>query len=422
MPAGYRIGDWRDEARRLLDEERERFRALLPPDIGRRWSEFTGRIGVVLSGGGARGAYEAGVLQAFQDARIPTHIITSTSIGSINAASYAAFSEGYVGNAESLIDSWFDVTPTAVGIDWSRYIVVLAGLVVASAGFGNLVRYLIYQTGISVHLYHPILTWLALGLSGLVILFFYSQLSYLYYVFGTRIRTRRHRRRWRPDRKKLIISAVGNLIVYLLLFLFLNYVRIHRSEHVIIIRPHTKLWVAAAFVIGMVVWLSLRNRLSALSHQFLRLPLRSGLFPNFERTRFLRERIPAGRLRGSPIRVVITVADIKTGAERYFTNAPIEELAKDPGVNQVFVQNKMEMAKDLIQAVVASSAYPMAYEATPIGNNLWIDGGIVAVEPIRPAVRMGADVLFLVMVSPIEERVPSIRTFLDVAMRTFDIL
>src|SRR5579884_4224509 len=103
MPAGYRIGDWRDEVRRLLDEERERFRALLPPDIGRRWSEFTGRIGVVLSGGGARGAYEAGVLQAFQDAQVPTHILTSTSIGAINAASYAAHGRGFYGNAEPLV-------------------------------------------------------------------------------------------------------------------------------------------------------------------------------------------------------------------------------------------------------------------------------------------------------------------------------
>ena len=51
---------------------------------------FQSRIGVVLSGGGARGAYEAGVLMAFQDAEVPTHIVAATSIGSINAAGFAA--------------------------------------------------------------------------------------------------------------------------------------------------------------------------------------------------------------------------------------------------------------------------------------------------------------------------------------------
>src|SRR5437763_14636951 len=80
------------------------------------------RVGVVLSGGGARGAYEAGVLMAFQDAQVPTHIIAATSVGSINAASFAAQAEGLVGKAEPLIEAWLDLTPATLGIDWSRYI------------------------------------------------------------------------------------------------------------------------------------------------------------------------------------------------------------------------------------------------------------------------------------------------------------
>lgn len=98
----------------------------MPEDPERLWKQFPGRIAVVLSGGGARGAYEAGVLLAFQDARLPTHILTSTSIGAINAASYAGHGRGYVGNAEPLVQGWLDLTPATVGIDWSRYIIVLA--------------------------------------------------------------------------------------------------------------------------------------------------------------------------------------------------------------------------------------------------------------------------------------------------------
>ncbi|HLK51966.1 MAG TPA: patatin-like phospholipase family protein, partial [Candidatus Angelobacter sp.] len=67
-----------------LDGLRQDFRAQIassgkPPALA-------SRVGVVLSGGGARGAYEAGVLMAFQDAEVPTHVIAATSVGSINAA------------------------------------------------------------------------------------------------------------------------------------------------------------------------------------------------------------------------------------------------------------------------------------------------------------------------------------------------
>ena len=83
-----------------LDLARKSFREEMASAT--RPAEFHSRVGVVLSGGGAKGAYEAGVLMAFADAEVPTHIITATSIGSINAASYAGDCNGCVGNAENL--------------------------------------------------------------------------------------------------------------------------------------------------------------------------------------------------------------------------------------------------------------------------------------------------------------------------------
>ena len=49
-----------------LDELRDEFRATIA--MAKRPAVFSSRVGVVLSGGGARGSYEAGVLMAFQDA------------------------------------------------------------------------------------------------------------------------------------------------------------------------------------------------------------------------------------------------------------------------------------------------------------------------------------------------------------------
>src|SRR6516225_8668174 len=107
-----------------LKELRGQFQAEI---AGKTPPVFSSRIGVVLSGGGARGAYEAGALMAFQDARVPTHIVTASSVGSINAASFAAHADGLVGKADSLVQAWIELSPSTLGIDWSRYILLLAG-------------------------------------------------------------------------------------------------------------------------------------------------------------------------------------------------------------------------------------------------------------------------------------------------------
>ena len=64
----------------------------------------------------------------------------------------------------------------------------------------------------------------------------------------------------------------------------------------------------------------------------------------------------------------------------------------------------------------------MAYEPVKMHGGLWSDVGLVAKQPIIPAIRLGADVVFLIAVEAEKEVVPKIRTFLDVGMRAFDIL
>src|ERR1700687_3646739 len=154
-----------------LKEERTAFRARMEKAGAEGvWEKFQGRIAVALSGGGARGAYEAGVLLAFQDARLPTHILTATSVGSINAAGYAANSDALVGNAEPVIEAWLGATPTALGIEWTRYAWVLGGLIAASAGFGNLLGDLLTRHGFSLNLPRPALTWFSLGIAGIAVM------------------------------------------------------------------------------------------------------------------------------------------------------------------------------------------------------------------------------------------------------------
>ena len=153
------------------------------------------------------------------------------------------------------------------------------------------------------------------------------------------------------------------------------------------------------------------------------MPLRSGLFPNYERTKFLRSRIAADRLRASPIRVVMTATDLDAGSAKYFSNVPVEELARDPNVQQSFVRNEIVQPDDLLQAVIASSAFTIVYETVPVLGRLWTDGGVITNQPIRPAVRLGADILFLVMMQPANAPDKSVvKTFMDAGVRAMDIL
>jgi predicted acylesterase/phospholipase RssA len=390
-----------------------RAKAAPAPALGGR------RVAVVLSGGGARGSYEAGVLLAFQDAQLPTHILTATSIGSINAGSYAAHSSSVVGNAESLVRSWADVTPEAVGIDWSRYLFMLGGLVAIFAGIGNLIREWFVERNLYVHLHYPLVTWLVLTFAGIAVLFFYDDLPYIGYVTLNLFR----KRSWRPDRSKLALSLLGNIVVWGFLSLFLAFSHLHvGGKDILELSPLTKTMVAALIVLVIILMLVMRERFNWISHAFLRLPLRSGLFPNFERARFLRSRIPADGLRHSPIRVLMTAADVQNGRAVFFTNTSQFDLASDPNVDHGFIQTEVRECDDVLAAVLASSAYPIAYETMELEGERYTDGGIVANQPIRPAIRMGADIIFLVLVEPRAEHGATVRTFLDVGVRAIDIL
>jgi len=384
-------------------------------------AKFTSRIGVVLSGGGARGSYEAGALMAFQDAAIPTHIIAATSVGSINAASYAAHATGFIGDAEVLVRSWMELTPLTLGIDWSRYIFILAGLVAASAGLGNFVWEWMKEHGVYLHAHHAKITWLALAAAGIAILFFSDILPYAGYLLRNILRGRP----WEPDTRKAWISLGANILVWGFIILFLNFTHIHLP-----IRGHDYYELTAGpLVIAaiLLVWLArrlLRKPLNQLSHRFLRLPLRTGLFANFDRLKFLRARIPEGSLRNSAIHVIMTATDLKGGSARFFSNVPPEELLRGPDVQPEFVLQDVECPKDLVLAAVASSAYTFAYEAVPMEGRLWTDGGVVTNQPIRPALRMGADVLFLIMLEPLgyDDVSGEVKTFLDVGVHAVDIL
>src|SRR5215471_13411485 len=215
------------------------------------------------------------------------------------------------------------------------------------------------------------------------------------------------------------------LLVWGFVILFLNFSHVHLP-----IRGFDYLELTAGplvivtLLVMWAVWRLLRGPLNKISHRFLRLPLRTGLFANFDRLKFLRARLPEAGLRNSAIHVIMTATDLLAGTARFFSNIPPEDLLRDPDVQKDFVTEDVECPRDLVLAAVASSAYTFAYEAVTMEDRLWTDGGVVTNQPIRPALRMGADVLFLVMLEPLDQDdvTGEVKTFLDVGIHAVDIL
>ena len=76
-------------------------------------------IGLVMQGGGARAAYQVGVLKALSEildhpVENPFPIITGTSAGAINAAVLASHADNFARGVETLVNVWTNFTPDQV--------------------------------------------------------------------------------------------------------------------------------------------------------------------------------------------------------------------------------------------------------------------------------------------------------------------
>jgi len=82
------------------------------------YSDARPRIGMVLPGGGARGAYQVGVLKAiariYAGQRTPFPIKVGVSVGAINAASLSSRADSFPAGVERLERLWANLEPSSV--------------------------------------------------------------------------------------------------------------------------------------------------------------------------------------------------------------------------------------------------------------------------------------------------------------------
>jgi NTE family protein len=79
---------------------------------------FPGNVGLVMSGGGARAAYQVGALRALSELvgtdRAPFTVLAGLSAGAINAAALASHADDFRRAVRDLSDTWLALTPEQV--------------------------------------------------------------------------------------------------------------------------------------------------------------------------------------------------------------------------------------------------------------------------------------------------------------------
>src|SRR5439155_9570321 len=85
------------------------------------------RVALVLSGGGALGAYEVGVLKVLEAVRLTPSLIAGVSVGAINAVAWLA--AGY--DVRPLEQVWLTARPETVGVQWVSLVLRVTGALTA---------------------------------------------------------------------------------------------------------------------------------------------------------------------------------------------------------------------------------------------------------------------------------------------------
>jgi hypothetical protein len=390
--------------------------------IARRGDLPFGRIALVLSGGGALGAYEVGVLKVLEMAGIRPAILAGVSVGAVNAVLWLA--NGF--RTEPLERVWATLRASSVGMRWvmlmvralGAFVATLAGvqILLTVAGSPELSPRMLFlppDTGRSdvAAAVLDVLAWLLVAVLGVLI------------IRGSRgaedslARLSPARDPQRLHRWYGWILALGT------------------ATHVVtwvagIAWPHR--FSASLLLVGALVWVM--NRPGRTGDRVRRLFLRllpetggRGIWGSQARRRVI-QRVVAegdpGALVGEETHLIISACAIGSGQMGYFVNWPDPDDAFrariDASVGEVI---PLRTPEEVIEAAVASSAIPVVFEPVRIGDREFVDGGVFTNQPLHAVLADGADAIIVVLVSPSSGPPTSRRepNLLDLAARLLEI-
>jgi predicted acylesterase/phospholipase RssA len=377
------------------------------------------RIALVLSGGGALGAYEVGVFRTLESLGLEPRILAGVSVGAINAVVWVA--HGF--RSDALRETWRRMRPAGVGIRWATLGArALGAFVVALAAFEALnalanlppLRLLAHSRLLHRPLHLELqslvletLAWAVVAAMGVLLILLSRRLEDLL-VRLARPEDPGRPRRW-FSRFLLVVAAL--------------YVATAPFDIPWPRRFHTTL-----LGVGALVWVLTRpgRTRGSLRRVVLRLFPETrgrGLWRGGGRRRLIEGLVRQGqpaRLLAEEPHIIISACAVDTGRMHYFINwaDPSAQFRHDVG-EALGEVTPVRTVGALLDAAVASSAVPVVFEPERIAGRDFLDGGVFSNQPLHAVMADGADALLLVLVSPSDSppRLVEEPTLMEVAAR-----
>ncbi len=363
------------------------------------------RIALVLSGGGALGAYEVGVLRVLERIALVPSLVVGVSVGALNATTWVA----HGGRTAVLESTWRELRAATIGIRWvtlvlrwtgaGLFLVAVLELVTTAAGSREIsgAYWLWRKSSGRLDVLSTLLdlgAWLfAAGLGVATMLLSRPMEDWLARA-GDRADPTRVRR-W------LGWTVVALAALYAAVWTF-GWPWPHRFSAMLVL-------------LLFLAWLL--NRPDPSGHGvraalFALMPETRGrgLWGSRARQRVIEALVQSGdpkRLVSGTPRLVVSAMAIDSGRICHFVTWPnpdptfVRQVERDLG--EVVVLHRPE---DVIAATVASSAIPGVFEPLPVGGRSFVDPGGFANQPLHVALADGADAVLIVVMSA-SERPPS---------------
>jgi predicted acylesterase/phospholipase RssA len=380
------------------------------------------RIAVILSGGGALGAYETGVLRALGRAGLEPAIVAGASAGALNAVCWVAAGL----RTEALEGLWRQIEPATIGMRWSTLAWRALGAFVVALGAFEIFLTLIGSPELSLA------TWLrGQGLAsegrGSVLL---DVLAWtLVSIAGAALL--HGARETEEALARTAAGRQGRFAHHALTILLAIWVSLHLVAWATGIQwPHR--FSATLLAVALVVWLAGKPGRAGgwVRGLFARLLPESrgrGFWSDAARRHVLEELVAqgsAGRLVSGKPMLVLTGLSLDNGRVAIFVAgaAPSDAFRAraDATLGEVVA---LHSPAEVLDAAVASSAIPIFFEPATVRGREYLDAVALSTHPLRAALFADADAALVILVSPSGEppRLREPRTVVDLWARYLDI-
>ncbi len=359
------------------------------------------RIALVLSGGGALGAYEIGVLKVIERLQLVPSLVSGVSIGAINAVAWLAAGR----DVRPIEQVWRTARAEALGVHWVSLALRIVGALTAALATLELVlglmgsremsgAYWLGQQGsarvdlISTQL--DLTLWIVLGLTGALTV-----------IYSRRVASDLDRRSQGADpvqlRLRLARVALGAAAVHLVVWL-MGWAWPQRFS-------------ASVVLLLALAWLASTPGHAGRWLRHLALALMPetrgrGLWGGRARRRILERIVAKGDTRllaGRGTGLVVSALAIDSGLIGHFVSWP----DPDPLFASSLEQELGEVipvadAAEMVSAAVASSAIPGLFQPERVAGRDFVDAGGFSNQPLHVAIAHGEDALLVVLLSPSE--------------------